>query len=75
VPLKTQFFAAHGELNKELLATPDAIKQIGDRHVPHEVIMHDREKNTRTELIVEDVEIDVELSDAVFSPKRLGMTP
>jgi len=75
VPLQTQFFAANGELNKELLATPDKIKQVGDRFVPHEVVMHDRKKNTRTELIVEDVEVDVELNDAIFSPKRLGMTP
>jgi hypothetical protein len=75
VPLQTQFFALNGDLSKELLATPDEIKQIGDRHIPHKVVMHDRLNQTRTELIVENVELDVELNDSVFSPKRLGMIP
>lgn len=75
VPLQTHFFALNGDLSKELLATPDDIKQIGDRHIPHKVVMHDRMNKTRTELIVENVELDVELNDSVFSPKRLGMIP
>jgi outer membrane lipoprotein-sorting protein len=75
VPLQTQFFAPNGELNKELIATGDEIKPVGDRHIPHQVTMHDRKKNTRTELTIENVEIDIKLSDAIFSPKRLGMTP
>lgn len=75
VPLQTQFFGINGDLGKELLCTPDQIKPIGDRYVPHHVVMHDRKKNTRTELIIENVAIDVELSDGIFSPKRLGMAP
>ena len=75
IPLETQFFGVNGGLSKELLAMPDEIKQIGDRYVPHHVVMHDRKKNTRTELIVENVEFDVELSDGIFHPKRLGMAP
>ncbi len=75
IPLQTQFFGVNGDLSKELLAMPDEIKQIGDRYVPHQVVMHDRKKNTRTELIVENVEIDVDLSDGIFHPKRLGMAP
>ncbi len=75
VPLQTQFFALNGDLSKELLATPDDIKQIGDRHIPHKVVMHDRMNQTRTELIVENVELDVKLNDGVFSPKRLGTIP
>ncbi|MFT4581451.1 MAG: hypothetical protein ACI915_000183 [Gammaproteobacteria bacterium] len=75
VPLHTQFFAPNGELNKELIATVDEIKPVGDRHIPHHVTMYDRNKNTRTELIIEDVEIDIELNGGIFSPKRLGMTP
>ena len=72
IPVQTQFIAPNGEIRKELIATRDAIKQIGDRFVPHHVVMHDRDKDTRTELIVEDVEIDVEIGDAVFNPKSLG---
>ena len=75
IPLQTQFFGVNGELSKELLATPDEIKQVGDRYVPHHVVMYDRIKSTRTELILENIEIDVELSDGIFHPKRLGMAP
>jgi outer membrane lipoprotein-sorting protein len=75
VPLQTQFFAANGELNKELIAVIDEIKLVGDRHIPHQVTMYDRKKNTRTELTIDDVEIDIDLNDAIFSPKRLGMAP
>ena len=75
VPVQTQFFGANGDLNKELLATPEEIKQIGDRYIPHHVVMHDRKKNTRTELIMENVAIDVDLSEAIFSANRLGMAP
>ena len=74
VPLKTQFF--NGEtIAKELLTTLDKVSDVAGRHVPHEVVMHDREKNTRTELIVENVTIDPELNDTIFSPKRLGFAP
>ena len=75
VPLKTQFFSANGEIGKELIATPEKILPVGDRHVPHEVVMHDRQKNTHTELIIDNIEVDVELNDSVFSPKRLGFAP
>jgi hypothetical protein len=73
VPVKTQFFNVNGELGKELIAERAEIKEIGNRFVPHRIVMYDREKNTRTELTVQDVEIDVKLSDGLFSPKRLGM--
>jgi len=75
VSIRTQFFAVNGDINKELLATVDQIKQVGDRYVPHHIVMHNRKKTTRTELLVDNVEIDVKLNDGIFSPKRLGMTP
>jgi Outer membrane lipoprotein-sorting protein len=75
IPLQTQFFGPDGGLGKELLAAPEEIKAVGNRYVPHRVVMHDRKKNTRTELSVENVAIDVDLSDAIFSPKRLGLAP
>ena len=75
VPLQTQFFAPNGELNKELIAAVDEIKPVGDRFIPHHVTMYDRKKNTRTELIIDDVEIDNDLSDAIFSLNRLDMAP
>jgi len=73
VPLKTQFISTGEVVGKELIATPDSIKQVGDYFIPHQVIMYDREKNTRTELEISNLVLDAEISDAVFSPKRLGM--
>lgn len=75
VPLQTQFFTSDGELAKELLSTQDQIKQVGDRFVPYQVVMHDRKKNTRSELNIENLEIDVELSSTIFAPNRLGKAP
>ena len=72
IPVQTQFFATGGDLHKEMIATRAEIKQITNRYVPHHIVMHDRAKETRTELIVTDVEIDIEIGDSVFNPKSLG---
>lgn len=75
VPLKTEFLSADDSVTKELVATPDSIRPVGELHIPHQVIMYDRVKNTRTELGVEDLVLDAEINDTIFSPKRLGMAP
>ena len=72
IPVRIQFIATNGEVRKEMVATREEIKQIGDRFVPHHIVMYDREKQTRTELIVSDVEIDVEIGDGVFKPRSMG---
>ena len=72
VPVRTQFIAPNGEVRKEMVATREEIKPIGDRFVPHHIVMHDREKQTRTELTVSDVEIDTEIGDGLFNPRSMG---
>jgi outer membrane lipoprotein-sorting protein len=72
IPLRSQFIAPGGEVRKELVAVPEEIRQVGERFVPHQVIMYDRAKASRTELTINNVEIDVELSDALFNPKSFG---
>jgi len=75
VPLKTQFLGADDAVTKELIATPDSIREVGEFHVPHQVIMFDRVKNTRTELAIADLVLDADINESTFSPKRLGMAP
>ncbi len=75
VPLKTEFLAPDDSITKELIATPDSIRPVGELHIPHQLIMYDRVKNTRTELGVEDLVLDADINDTIFSPKRLGMAP
>lgn len=75
VPLKTEFLSPDDSVAKELVASPDSIRAVGEAHIPHQVIMYDRVKNTRTELGVEDLVLDADINDTIFSPKRLGMAP
>lgn len=75
VPLKTEFVGPENSVVKELVASPEAIKAVGELHVPHELIMYDRVKNTRTELGVEELVLDADINDTIFSPRRLGMAP
>lgn len=75
VPLKIEFLGADDTVTKELIATPDSIKAVGEFHIPHQVIMFDRVKSTRTELDIADLVLDAEINETIFSPKRLGMAP
>lgn len=75
VPLATHFLAADGSLAKELLASEDSVKQVDEHYIPHHIVMHDRVKNTRTELEITNIVLDADLNENIFSPKRLGTKP
>jgi len=69
---KIDFFAKNGTLLKDLSVPRDAVKQIGERWIPHRVILNDHKRNSRTELTVDEIAIDPELSDNLFSATRFG---
>ncbi|MGR8950695.1 MAG: outer membrane lipoprotein-sorting protein [Gammaproteobacteria bacterium] len=73
VPVLTRFYN-NDNVAKEMLVDRASIQVIKNRHVPHKVVMHDRSKNTRTELTAKDVEIDPGLDESMFHPKRLSST-
>ncbi|MGR9089301.1 MAG: outer membrane lipoprotein-sorting protein [Gammaproteobacteria bacterium] len=76
VPLKTEFLNPGDTVTKELVATPDSIKPVGEFHIPHQVIMYDRVKNTRTELGIEDLVLDADINETIFSPNsKSGLFP
>ena len=73
VPVLTRFYKGE-TVAKELVVDRSSIQEIGGRQVPHKVVMHDRTQNTRTELTAKDVQIEPDLDDSMFHPKRLGMS-
>ncbi|MSR16116.1 MAG: outer membrane lipoprotein-sorting protein [Gammaproteobacteria bacterium] len=48
------------------------VKRIGSRWVPHRVVLNDVKRDSRTELVVESIEIDPELGDTMFSSTKFG---
>ena len=71
VPVATRFYQGD-TVAKELLIDRGSVVAIKDRQIPHKVVMHDRIKNTHTELIAKDIEIDEGLDESMFHPKRLS---
>lgn len=71
VPIRTEFVAHNGSLRKELVATRDQVKPIGERWVPHHVTMTDRKLGTSSIYTLLEVDIDPELNDALFETNAL----
>jgi hypothetical protein len=71
VLLRADLEADGARVVKQLLADPAQVRAVGTRHIPHLVTLDDREKNTRTTLTIEKVELDVPLSDSLFSQSAL----
>ncbi len=69
---RMSFFAKNGTPLKELEVPRDALKQMGDRWVPHKIVLQDLKRGQRTELVVKEIAIDPELSDNTFSVTRFG---
>lgn len=71
VLMTTNFFDEDDELRKELVATPAEVRAVGERLVPHEMVMHDRLEKSRTILTIESVEFDPDLKDRIFARSSL----
>jgi hypothetical protein len=71
VPISTQFFEEGDELRKELTATPEHIRQLEQRWIPHEMVMHDLAEQSKTALTIESIEFDPEMKNGIFSRSSL----
>lgn len=69
---KIDFFAKNGTLLKDLAVPRADVKQVGERFVPHKVVLNDHKRGSRTELTVDALEIDPDLADNMFSQSRFG---
>ena len=72
VALRTEFFERGESPRKVLDADPSSLTRDGERWIATHFEMLDKNNQTRTMLTIEHREIDVELPDHLFSPKRLG---
>jgi hypothetical protein len=71
VPLKSESYEPGGRLRKRLEVDVSQISREGERWVPRHQTMHDLRDQTSTELVVEEIELDAEISRKMFSEREL----
>jgi hypothetical protein len=71
VVLQTQSYEPGDQLRKVLLTDPAEIKQIGSLWVPHRVTMQDVRDETKTDVIVEEIEVEAKIHRKMFSAREL----
>lgn len=71
VPLEMEFFERGDQLRKRLTTDVAKVEQTGGRHIARRMEMADVRDGTKTELVVEEIELDPELSESVFSTRWL----
>lgn len=69
---RMEFYAKNGTLLKELVVPRDDLHEHGARWVPHRVLLNDVKNDSRTEVVVDDIALDPEINDTLFSPSRFG---
>jgi hypothetical protein len=67
LPMQTQFFAHNGKLVKEMSVDRTAVKKLGNRWAPYRVVMQNHKQNSRTVLVVDSAEAEIEIPDSQFS--------
>lgn len=71
VVLQTQSYEPGDQLRKILLTDPAEIKQVGSLWVPHRVTMQDIRDETKTDVIVEEIEVEAKIHRKMFSAREL----
>jgi hypothetical protein len=71
VPLTTRFHARNGDLAKTLEIPPEAIRHVDGHPIPARLAMTDHLRGTRTEIVVNGIEIDPVLPARLFTVGEL----
>ena len=71
LPLRMEFVDRKQRLRKVLTARGDSLLQEAGSWVATELIMEDLRDQTHTDVVVEDLEVDGEISDRELMPSRL----
>ncbi|MGH8598374.1 MAG: outer membrane lipoprotein-sorting protein, partial [Gammaproteobacteria bacterium] len=71
LPVKAQFYARNGTLHKEVVMVRTAVRRVNEQWVPLQTVMLDHRRDSRSVLVVSDVDINPELPDWLFSPVDL----
>jgi len=72
VPLLIEFHDAGGALLKRLTADPAKVTREGRGWLVRSVSLEDLKNETRTDLVVEDIEVEAKLSESLFSQADLA---
>jgi outer membrane lipoprotein-sorting protein len=71
VPLRVEAFEAKDRLAKVFTLPHDQVRQVSGRPIPHAIAVVDERDGTRTDLKIDEVELDVDISDREFSSAAL----
>ena len=71
VPLKVEFQERGAQVRKRLQADPAAIEKSGERHLARRMEIVDLRDETRTEIVVEEIELEAKISPSTFSVREL----
>ncbi len=71
VPLKIEFYAKGGDLQKLLAIDPETIRREGRGWIPHAVSVKDLRNESETRLLVRKIQLDPQIDDRVFTVTAL----
>lgn len=71
VPLTTDSYEPGDKLRKRLSADPDQITREGKYYIPRSQTIEDLRDATRTEFLVEEIDVDAEIHPKMFSEREL----
>lgn len=71
IPVRTRFYGVGGQLFKEMLVVMEDVRQLGDRVIPYRTVLSEH-TGGHTEIRVNEVEVDADLRDRIFTPSDLG---
>lgn len=71
VALKIELFEKPGDLAKEMTVAPAQVKRVGERWIPHEVVLRDLHGASQTTLRVQKIVLDIDLPESLFSESAL----
>lgn len=72
IPVLTQFYGDAEMPMKEIVVAPADVRRLGNRWIPYQLTLRDRVRGGRTEITVDKVELDPDLSDLMFTHSRLS---
>jgi len=71
LPQKVHYFSKSGKLLKEMQV--DEVKRMGDKFIISRMTLEDKlKKNSSTELVLDDLEVDIDLEEGFFSLDNLS---
>jgi len=72
IPIKMELYGKGGELRKLLTADPAKLKHLGGIWIPGQVSLKDFMDQSETQLVVKKIEVDVKISDKIFTESALS---